>query len=63
MAEQVKDLILSLFWLGTLLWCRFDPWTGNFCMLWAWPQKKKRKKERRKKKERKKKKKEKEKIA
>ena len=22
----VKDLMLSL------LWCRFDPWAGNFCM-------------------------------
>ena len=24
-AQQVKDLVLSL------LWCRFDPWPRNFC--------------------------------
>ena len=22
-----------------LLWYRFDPWPGNFCMPWAWPKK------------------------
>ena len=27
----VKDLALSLLWLG------FDPWPENFCMAWAWP--------------------------
>ena len=31
----VKDLVLSLLWL------RFDPWPGNFCMPWwrgrKWP--------------------------
>ena len=30
MAQQVKDLVLSLQWLGFLLWHRFDPWPGNF---------------------------------
>ena len=25
-----------------LQWGRFDPWPGNFCMLWAWPKKKKK---------------------
>ena len=30
---MVKDLELSLLWLG------FDPWPGNFHMLWAWPKK------------------------
>ena len=25
-AQQVKDLALSLQWLGLLLRCRFDPW-------------------------------------
>ena len=29
----VKDLVLSLLWLG------FDPWCRNFCMLWAWGKK------------------------
>ena len=31
-AEQVKDLELSLQWLWSLLWCRFDLWPGNFYM-------------------------------
>ena len=26
----VKDLALSLLWLGSLLWLRLDPWPGNF---------------------------------
>ena len=26
MLQQVKDLVLSLLWLGLLLWLRFDPW-------------------------------------
>ena len=30
LAQRVKDLALSLLWLGKLLWCRFDPWPGNF---------------------------------
>ena len=34
----VKDLALSLLWLWSQLWCDFDPWSGNFHMLWAWPQ-------------------------
>ena len=33
----VKDLALSLWWLG------FDPWPKNFCMSWARPPKKGRK--------------------
>ena len=28
--QQVKDPVLSLQRLGSLLWCRFDPWPGNF---------------------------------
>ena len=36
MAQQVKDLALSL------LWHQFDPWPWNFCRLWAWPQKRRR---------------------
>ena len=31
-AQWVKDLALSLPWPGLLLWCRFDPWPGNFHM-------------------------------
>ena len=30
MAQWVKDMVLSLLWLGSLLWCRCDPWLGNF---------------------------------
>ena len=26
----IKDLALSLQWLGLLLWCRFNPWPRNF---------------------------------
>ena len=37
LAWQVKDLAWSL------LWCEFDPWSVNFCMLWARPKKKKKK--------------------
>ena len=36
--QQVKDLALSLQWLGLLLWRGFDPWPGNFHLLWAWPE-------------------------
>ena len=32
MAQQVKDLVLSLQWLWLLLWHRFSPWPGNFHM-------------------------------
>lgn len=38
MAQQAKGLELSL------LWCKLDPWSWNFCLLWAWhphPQEKK----------------------
>lgn len=36
MMQQVKDLVLSLQWLGLQLWQRFDPWPQNFCTLQAW---------------------------
>ena len=36
-AQGIKDLVLSLLWLGYLLWRRFDPWPGNFFMLQGWP--------------------------
>ena len=41
MAQQVKDLV-SLQWLKSLLWHRFDPWPRNFYMPWAVPKKKKK---------------------
>ena len=25
-----EDLVLSMLWLGSLLWHGFDPWAGNF---------------------------------
>ena len=39
MVQQVKDPTLSLLWLGSLLWLRFDPWPGNFCMPQVQPKK------------------------
>ena len=42
-AQWVKDPVLSLKWPGSLLWHRFDPCPGNFCMLQVWPKKKKKK--------------------
>ena len=36
MAQQVKDLVLLLLWLG------FHPWPGNFYMPRAWPKKNKK---------------------
>ena len=41
--EWVKDLVLSLQWLGLLLGHRFNPWPKNFHMLQVWPKKKKKK--------------------
>ena len=29
---QVKNLAMSLQWLGSLLWCGFNPWPRNFYM-------------------------------
>ena len=29
MVQQVKNSALSLLWLWVLLWCKFDPWSGN----------------------------------
>ena len=40
-AQQVKDLVISLLWQG------FNPQPGNFRMPQEWPKKKKKKKERR----------------
>ena len=35
MTQQVKDLVLPLLWLKSLLWYEFDPWPRNFHMLWT----------------------------
>ena len=43
MGQWVTDPALSLQWLRLLMWCRFDPWPGNFYMLWVWPKKQKQK--------------------
>ena len=29
-AQCIRDSALSLQWLGSLLWHRFDPWPGKF---------------------------------
>ena len=39
MAQQVKDPVLSLLWLGSLLTHTFDTWPGNFHMPWVWAKK------------------------
>ena len=33
MDRQVKDPVLSLLWLRSLLWHGSDPWFQTFCML------------------------------
>lgn len=45
MVQRVKDLALSLQQLRSLLWCRFYPWPGVFCMPWVWPKERKKKNE------------------
>lgn len=42
----VKDPVLSLQQLASLVRCGFDPWHGCFHTPWAWPKKKKRERER-----------------
>ena len=42
MEKQAKDMVLSLLWLGSLLWHRFDSWPWNFHMLQACPPPQKR---------------------
>ena len=39
-AQQVKDLALSLLWLRSLLRHGLDPWPRSFCMPWVCGQKK-----------------------
>ena len=33
---------MSPQWLGSLLWCSFDPWPGSVHMPWVWQKKKKK---------------------
>ena len=42
MAQQCKDLALSLLRLELLLWLGFNPWTVNFQVLQTQPKKKKK---------------------
>ena len=49
---MVKDPALSLQWLRSLLWFRFDPWPRNFCLPQVQPKNKKKKKKKKKKSER-----------
>ena len=39
-SQWVKDLVLFLQQLGSLLCSGFDPWPGNFYMAWIQPEKK-----------------------
>ena len=41
-AQWVKDLVLSLLWLCSMLWCGFNPWPGNVTMPPEWQKKKKK---------------------
>lgn len=41
-AQEVKDSVLSLLGLRSLMWRGFDPLPRNFCMSQVWPKKKKK---------------------
>jgi len=43
-AQSIKDPVLSLKCLGSLLWHKFYPWPRNFHVLWRQPKKRKKKK-------------------
>lgn len=43
MAQWIKDPVVLLQQLGSLLWHRFHPWPKNFHMPWVWQNKKKEK--------------------
>lgn len=45
MMQRIKDLTLSLLWLGLVLWHAFISWPRNFHMPWVHPKKKKKKDE------------------
>ena len=35
MVQQIKDMVLSLLWLRSLLWHGYNSWPRNFCMPWC----------------------------
>ena len=35
--QQAMDPVLSLQWLGLLLWCGLNPWPRNFRIPWEQP--------------------------
>ena len=37
MVSWVKDPVLSLWWLGSLLWHQLDPWPREFLYAPVWP--------------------------
>ena len=39
MAQRVKDLALSLLWLSSRLWFKFDLWLQNWHVPWEEPKK------------------------
>ena len=41
-AQPVRDWVLSLLYLGLLLWYGFDLWSKNLHMLWVQPKRKKK---------------------
>ena len=43
--QRVKDLVVSLLWLWSLLWHKFNSWAGNFRKLQPWPNKPQTKKQ------------------
>jgi len=43
-AQGLRDLVLSLQRLRSLLWHRIDPWPRNLCMLLAQPKKRRKRK-------------------
>ena len=34
--QWAKDLALPQLWHRSQVWLEFDPWPGNFHMLWVW---------------------------
>ena len=50
MAQRVKDALLSLLWLGSLLWREFSPWAQELPHATDMALKKKKQKKKKKKK-------------
>ena len=43
LVQWVKNPTLLQLWCRLQLWLGFNPWPGNFHVLWVWPKKKKKK--------------------